>query len=199
VSFFTLTAETVNGWWRNASKVGPYPDMTACTVLATRVDLLKTSLGRTDKRKAPRPIAQALATLSARIPAAVEHWTEALQSSDKRSVAKGTAPMALHRLAVLQDAIDRFPPDWLLDYDITTHELGWQVHTRHLHPDVVAAWESAGRTTPKPHDESPLCRFMFEALLHVGDPVHSVGAIAAELRRQMARGDLQTPNGDCQG
>lgn len=193
MSLFTLTAATVDGWWRMASKVGPYPEETACTVLATRVDLLKTAMGRTDKRKAPRPIAAALATLAARIPTAVNHWTEALQSSDKRSVAMETAPMALHRLTVLQDAIDRFPPDWLLDYDITVNELGWQVHARHIYPDVVAAWENAGRTAPKPHDDSPVCRFIFEALTHVGDPVQSAGAVAAELRRQMARGDLQTP------
>ncbi len=189
---FTLTAEAVDGWFRGASKEAPYPSSAACSLLATRVDLLKTAPGRSDKQKAPRPVVAALEALSARIPAARDYWEAAAsRSNDRRMVSKQTAPMALARIALLEDSIDRFPPDWLLDFDVTVNELAWQAHARDIYPDVTAAWESAGRTTPKPHDKSPVCRVVYSALKYVGDPVKSIGSIAKEIRRQMDRGGLQ--------
>ena len=89
-----------------------------------------------------------------------------------------TAELAVARLMDLEGALHQMPVDWLLEPKIEVTDLGWHAHARFLYPFIERSWLTTPFKVGSPHAESPLCKVLYEALKHLGEPVKSAKAVA---------------------
>jgi len=176
-----LSADDVGVWWENASAQRPLPALGKCAVIAADVDFCSRNPGRKSRRVPERKISKALELIRVRIPEAREHWNAQMMKADG-TVCSNDAPFILQRIQDLDNSLRNIYPDWLLDPLIEVKDLGWQSDAKFLYPKVARVWREAGHSVPRPHDTSPPCSVVTQALAYLGWGTKTVGSVAKMLR-----------------
>jgi hypothetical protein len=200
-----ITPTEVESWFRSSAKRGPWPDEKSCEALAYRLERSRAArlsrpltaiqvkaiqvkaiqvkaiqvkaiqVKRRDLREKGRAFLGALERQIKEVEADIERTGQI-----NPNTAAEEERLLLTPLCELRDVMIRIRADW--DNIIPKHNR-WHIRANFIAMQAIMLWRYAGKDKFGLDPDSPLVKFVYQALLRVTKEHHERGAIAKALLR----------------